>query len=56
MVAGEIAHDSLLQNMPIGVADYMRAITLSGAVYTPQQKAHATEVSRSVNGVKKVNN
>jgi osmotically-inducible protein OsmY len=55
-VAGKIAHDSLLKNMPIGVADYIGAITLSGAVYTPQQKAHATEVARSVEGVKKVNN
>ena len=56
MVAGKIANDTLLGDMPIGVANYMGTITLSGAVFTPQQKAHAAELARSVDGVKKVTN
>lgn len=56
MVASKIAHDPLLQEMPIGVADYHGNITLSGAVHTQQQKERATEEARSVNGVKKINN
>ncbi len=55
-VGSRIDQDPMLKDMPIGVACYSRAITLSGAVNTPEQKIHAAAVARSVSGVKKVNN
>jgi hyperosmotically inducible protein len=55
-VSSKINEDPLLKDMPIGVASYEKEITLSGAVNTPEQKKHATQVAASISGVKKVNN
>jgi osmotically-inducible protein OsmY len=55
-VSSRINQDPLLKDMPIGVASYRQEITLSGAVNSPLQKKHATQVAASVSDVKKVNN
>ncbi len=68
--AGQVWHDSgittelktkllaegILKGLAISVETFEGTVTLTGAVRTPEQKEKATELARTVKGVKKVNN
>lgn len=55
-VKAKLFEDSVLKGMAISVDTFEGQVTLTGAVDTGQQKDRAGEITRSVYGVKKVNN
>ncbi len=55
-VKAKLFEDGVMKGMAISVDTFEGQVTLTGAVDAPEQKERATELARSVNGVKKVNN
>ena len=55
-VKAKLFDDELLSGFAISVETFEGAVTLTGAVDSQKKKDRATEVARSVKGVKKVNN
>jgi hyperosmotically inducible periplasmic protein len=55
-VKAKLFEDSVLKGVGISVDTFEGQVTLTGAVDTGQQKDRAGELTRSVYGVKKVNN
>ncbi len=55
-VKTKLLAEGVLKGLAISVNTFDGVVTLTGAVTNPQQKAKATQVAQSVNGVKKVNN
>jgi len=54
-VKAKLFDDSLLRGIAISVETFEGEVTLTGAVDTPEQKRQAVEITRSVTGVKGVN-
>jgi osmotically-inducible protein OsmY len=55
-VRAAIIKDSQLSIFQIDVTTYKGIVQLSGFVDTPEQKQHAAEVAREINGVQEVKN
>lgn len=55
-VKAKLLNDSVTRGVAISVETFQGQVTLTGAVDTEQQRERATQVARSVNGVRKVNN
>jgi hyperosmotically inducible periplasmic protein len=55
-VAGKLKSDSLLRVSNLNVDTYKREVTLTGSVPSQADLDRASQLSRSVNGVKKVHN
>jgi|SwirhisoilCB3_FD_contig_41_9650254_length_454_multi_1_in_0_out_0_1 osmotically-inducible protein OsmY len=55
-VRAAIIKDSELSIFQIDVTTYKGIVQLSGFVDTPEQKQHAAEVARQINGVQEVKN
>ena len=55
-VKAKLFEDGILKGLAISVSTFEGAVTLTGAVKTPEQKRKAGEAAWSVKGVKKVNN
>jgi len=54
-VKAKLFDDSLLRGIAISVETFEGEVTLTGAVDTAEQKRQAVEITRSVTGVKGVN-
>lgn len=55
-VKAKLFEDEKLSGFAISVDTFKGEVTLTGAVKTPEEKERATEIARSVEGVKAVNN
>ena len=55
-VKSKIFEDQALKGFGISVETYEGEVTLTGGVDTPESKTRATEIARSVDGVRRVNN
>jgi hyperosmotically inducible protein len=55
-VKAKLIDDSRLSGFAISVSTFKGEVTLTGAVDSDEARVHASEVARSVHGVKRVNN
>ena len=55
-VKAKLFDESILRGFAISVETFKGEVTLTGGVDTLDQKQRATEITRSVSGVRKVNN
>lgn len=55
-VKAKLFDESILRGFAISVETFQGEVTLTGAVDTHAQKQRATEITRSVTGVRNVNN
>lgn len=55
-VKAKLFEEGVLKGLAISVSTFEGAVTLTGAVKTPEQKRRAGEIAQGVKGVKKVNN
>jgi hyperosmotically inducible periplasmic protein len=55
-VKAKLFNDSVVRGFAISVKTFEGEVTLSGGVDTHEQKERASELARSVTGVRKVNN
>lgn len=55
-VKAKLFDDESLSGFAISVETFSGSVTLTGAVGSSEQKRRATEIAKSVNGVREVNN
>ncbi len=55
-IKSELLANNITKGLAVSVQTFEGAVTLTGAVDTPEQRKAAEDVARNVKGVKKVNN